>query len=70
MKSNIKKLFQKTLNIQSIFNESEKLIPSSNKESFSKKSHLDEFREQCSNICIFPLGIRENYSGNYSKYLF
>ena len=69
MKSNIKKLFQKTLNIQSIFNESEKIIPSSNEESISKKSHLDEFRQQCSNICIFPLGIRENYSGNYSKYL-
>ena len=69
MKSNIKKLFQKTLNIQSIFNESEKIIPSSNEESISKKSHLDEFKEQCSNICIFPLGIRENYSGNYSKYL-
>ena len=71
MKSNIKKLFQKSLNIESIFNESEKSIPNINKKENKtpKRSHLEEFKQQSSSICIFPLGIRENYSGNYSKYL-
>ena len=69
MKSNIKKLFQKTLNIESIFNESEKNISASEENSTSKKSHLNEFKQQCSNICIFPLSIKENHPDNYSNYL-
>ena len=71
MKSNIKKLFQKSLNFESIFSESEKSIPNINsKENKNpKRSHLEEFQQQTSSICIFPLGIRENYPGNYSKYL-
>ena len=70
MKSNIKKLFQKSLNIDSNFNESEKNIPSSNEKLISTQlAHINEFNQQCSNIHIFPLGIRENHSGNYSKYL-
>jgi Dullard-like phosphatase family protein len=72
MKSNIKQLFQKSLKINSIFNESEKKIPSSNESQTSEESHVSnikEFQKQCSNICIFPLSIRENYSGNYSKYV-
>ena len=69
MKPNIKQLFQKSLNIKSIIKESEKNIPLSNEKTTSKRSHLSEFKQQISNICIFPLGIKENYSGNYSKYL-
>jgi Dullard-like phosphatase family protein len=70
MKSNIKKLFQKTIDIESIFNESEKEISTSKNESASREpSHLVEFRKQLSNICIFPLNIRENYTGNYSNYI-
>ena len=70
MKPNIKKLFQKTIDIESIFNESEKDISTSKNESASREpSHLEEFRKQISNICIFPLNIRENCSGNYSNYI-
>ena len=69
MKSSIKKLFQKSLNIESIFNESEKKIPSSNEKLTSGLSHLNEFKQQSSSIHIFPLGTRENHSGNYSKYV-
>ena len=69
MKPNIKKLFQKSLNIESIFNESEKSILNTNEKQSPKRSHLEEFKQQSSSICIFPLGIRENHSGNYSKYL-
>ena len=69
MKPNIKKLFQKSLNIESIFNESEKSILNTNEKQSPKRSHLEEFKQQSSIICIFPLGIRENHSGNYSKYL-
>ena len=68
MKSSIKKLFQKSLNIESIFNESEK-IPSSNQKLTSEHSHLNEFKQQSSSIHIFPLGTKENHSGNYSKYV-
>ena len=70
MKPNIKKLFQKTIDIESIFNESEKDISTSKNESaLRESSHLEEFRKQISNICIFPLNIRENCQGNYSKYI-
>ena len=69
MASNIKKLFQKSLKIDSIYKESENDIPSSNEISNSRQSHLEEFKKQSSSICIFPLNIRENYSGNYGRYI-
>ena len=69
MASNIKKLFQKSLKIDSIYKESENDIPSSNEISNSRQSHLEEFKRQSSSICIFPLNIRENYSGNYGRYI-
>ena len=69
MNSNIKKLFQKSLNIESIFKDSENNISSSKNKLASDKSHLKEFNQQLSSICFFPVGIRENYPGNYSKYL-
>ena len=69
MASNIKKLFQKSLKIDSIYKESENDIPSSNEKSNSRQSHLEEFKRQSSSICIFPLNIRENYSGNYGRYI-
>ena len=69
MNPSIKKLFQKSLNIESIFNESENKISSSNINLLSRQSNLLEFKEQASRICIFPAGIRENHSGNYNKYL-
>ena len=65
MKSNIKKLFQKSLNIKSIDSESKK-TPS---QKDPKLSHLAEFKRQSSNIVIFPLEAKENYPGNYSQYL-
>ena len=65
MKSNIKKLFQKSLNIESIDSESKK-TPS---QKDPKLSHLAEFKRQSSNIVIFPLETKENYPGNYSQYL-
>ena len=65
MKSNIKKLFQKTLNIESIDSES-KNYPSQNE---PKRSHLEEFKLQSSNIVVFPLEAKENHPGNYSQYL-
>ena len=65
MKSNIKKLFQKSLNIESIDSESKK-TPS---QKDPKLSHLAEFKRQSSNIEIFPLEAKENYPGNYSQYL-
>ena len=65
MKSNIKKLFRKSLNIESIDSESKK-TPS---QKDPKLSHLAEFKRQSSNIVIFPLEAKENYPGNYSQYL-
>ena len=65
MKSNIKKLFQKSLNIESIDSGSKKR--QSQKE--PKLSHLAEYKRQSSNIVIFPLEAKENYPGNYSQYL-
>ena len=65
MKSNIKKLFQKTLNINSIDSGSKK----SQSQKEQKTSHLEEFKRQSSNIVIFPLEAKENHSGNYSHYL-
>ena len=69
MKTNIKKLFQKSLNLESIFDESENKISTLNDKSTSIKSHLNEFKKQSSSICIFPLSIRENRPDNYSNYL-
>ena len=69
MKSNIKKLFQQSLKFESIFKESKKNIPSSNEKPTSNMSNIDIYKQQSSRICIFPLDIRENHSGNYSKYI-
>ena len=69
MNSNIKKLFQKSLNIESIFKESENNISSLKYNLASGISHLEEFNQQTSSINIFKVGIRENYPGNYSKYV-
>ena len=65
MKPNIKKLFQKSLNIESIYPES-KEIPSQNDLSHA---HLEEFKRQCSNIVIFPVEAKDNTAENYSQYL-
>jgi Dullard-like phosphatase family protein len=65
MKPNIKKLFHKTLNIESIYPES-KTIPSQNDISHS---HLEEFKRQSSNIIIFPVEAKDNVPENYSHYL-
>ena len=65
MKSNIKKLFHKSLNIESIDSESKKTPTQKD----PKLSHLVEFKRQSSNIVIFPLEAKENYPGNYSQYL-
>ena len=65
MKPNIKKLFQKTLNIESIYPES-KEIPSQNDLS---RAHLEEFKRQSSNIVIFPVEAKDNIAENYSQYL-
>lgn len=62
MKPNIKKLFQKTLNIESIYPES-KEIPSQNDLS---RAHLEEFKRQSSNIVIFPVEAKDNIAENYS----
>ena len=60
MKKNIKKLFQKSLNLDSIYEESKK-NPSKN---VPEISHLAEFKKQSSNIIIFPLDAKENHSEN------
>ena len=65
MKSNIKKLFQKSLNIESIDSGSKNRQPQKE----LKLSHLAEYKRQSSNIVIFPLEAKENYPGNYSQYL-
>ena len=65
MKSNIKKLFQKSLNIESIDSGSKNKQPQKE----PKLSHLVEYKRQSSNIVIFPLEAKENYPGNYSQYL-
>ena len=74
MKPNNKQFFQDSLSIESIFNESEKNIPTSDYTSNNDKinfenSKLNKFKQQSSRICIFPLGNKENYPGNYDKYL-
>jgi len=59
---------------ESILDESEKISPASNSNIIGefeneKNSRLNKFKQQSSKICIFPLGNRENYPGNYDKYL-
>lgn len=65
MKPSIKKLFQKSLNIESIYDEPKKIQTQND----LKKSHLEEFKRQSSNIIIFPLEAKDNHPGNYSQYL-
>lgn len=62
------------LGIKSILKESKKANPASDEEKHEEKiddknSLLNEFKQQCSNIFIFPLDNKENYPGNYDKYL-
>ena len=65
MKPNIKKLFQKTLNIESIYPESKNIQPQND----LNLSHLEQFKRQCSNIVIFPVEAKDNHPENYSQYL-
>ena len=65
MKHNIKKLFQKSLNLESICDESRK----DQTQKDQKISNLEEFKKQSSNIKIFPLEAKENHPGNYTQYL-
>ena len=67
MESNIKKLFQKTLKIESIYEESKENHPKN--QSFLQNKYLSLYKKQCSNIHIFPLESRDNYPENYSKYI-
>ena len=67
MKPNIKKLFQKSIRLESIYDAPKKIIPS--KDDKCTLSHLDIFKKQCSNIHIFPIDPKENYAQNYSQYL-
>ena len=75
MISNPKQFFQNNLNIKSFLKESENIIPHASNgpiTTLSKNpnnSLLNIFRQQISRICIFPLGSKENYPGNYDKYL-
>ena len=70
MKTNIKKLFQKALNKESILIESENIkVQPSIQNSTYKISHLNEFKRESSKIYIFPINIRENNPDNYSQYI-
>jgi Dullard-like phosphatase family protein len=74
MSNNIKQLFSNTLDIESILKESENNISTSKKaktdlDKNNQISLLNKFKQQTSNIYIFPLGNKENYPGNYDKYL-
>ena len=59
---------------ESILDESEKNSPTSNRTiidefEIEKNKRLNIFKQQSSKICIFPLGNRENYPGNYDRCL-
>ena len=75
MTSDTKKFYQNSLKIKSILKESENIIPNSSKGSITtlsknpKNSLLNLFQQQLSRICIFPLCSKENYPGNYDKYI-
>lgn len=74
MASKNEQLLQNSLNIKSVFKESKNIIPKSNalkvKEDKSKNDFLlAKFKQQISRICIFPLSNKENYPGNYDKYV-
>ena len=74
MKSNDKILSQDSLNIKSILKESKNFIPKSNfqkvKQDRNKNNFLlAKFKRQISRIHIFPLSNKENYPGNYDKYV-
>ncbi len=63
-----------SLESQSILEESEKISPSSNSTisdelKNEKNTKLNIFKQQSSKICIFPLRNRENFPGNYDRYL-
>ena len=65
MKPSIKKLFQKSLNLESICPESK----NAHSQNDSPSAHLAEFKRQSSNIRIFPLENKENHPENYSEYV-
>ena len=75
MTSDTNQFFQNSLNFQSILKESENIIPNTSNGPITsisknqKNSLLNIFQQQISRICIFPLGSKENYPGNYDKYL-
>ena len=63
-----------SLESESIFDESKKISPASKSTiadelKIEKNIKLNIFKQQSSKICIFPLGNRENYPGNYDRYL-
>jgi CTD small phosphatase-like protein 2 len=63
-----------SLESESILDESEKISPASNSQitdelKIEKNSKLNLFKQQSSKVCIFPLGNRANFPGNYDRYL-
>ena len=74
MKPNNNLLDNNSYKSESILDESKKISPSSNSTiinelDIEKNTKLNKFKQQSSKICIFPLGNRENYPGNYDRYL-
>lgn len=75
MTSQLAQFFQNSSSMKSFLKESINIIPKTSNSPITEKvkinkiSLLNEFKEQSSRICIFPLGIKENYPGNYDKYL-
>ena len=75
MKPNTKQFFQNSSAIKSILKESKNIIPETSNSLITdetktrQNSLLNEFKEQSSRICIFPIGNQENCPGNYDKYL-
>ena len=74
MISNSKQFLEKILH-KSILKESQNIIPKTsnsqitNENNDNKISLLNKFKQQSSKVCIFPLCNKENYPGNYDKYL-
>ena len=74
MKPNNNLLDNNSQKSESILDESEKISPASNSKiidelKIEKNSKLNLFKQQSSKVCIFPLGNRANFPGNYDRYL-
>ena len=75
MTSKLNQFFPHSSKMKSILKESINIIPKTSNSPITEenKNHknflLNEFKQQSSRICIFPLGNKENYPGNYDKYL-